>query len=222
MKFSGRHFPKDIILTTIRWYLRYKLSYRDIEELIAERGIHVDHSTVNRWVVKYAPLLVAEAQHYKRSVGVSWRFDETYIKIRGQWKYLYRVVDKHGDTIDFLLTAKRDTKAALRFLRQAIRNNGTPVKINIDKSGANTAAIGAYNKESGATIEIRQCKYLNNIVEQDHRRVKQKTRAALGFKAFYSAHATLQGVELIQMIRKGQVRPIPGGSYIEQFNHLAM
>ena len=185
MKFSGRHFPKDIILTTIRWYLRYKLSYRDIEELIAERGIHVDHSTVNRWVVKYAPLLVAEAQHYKRSVGVSWRFDETYIKIRGQWKYLYRVVDKHGDTIDFLLTAKRDTKAALRFLRQAIRNNGTPVKINIDKSGSNTAAIEAYNKDSGATIEIRQCKYLNNIVEQDHRRVKQKTRAALGFKAFF-------------------------------------
>ena len=112
--------------------------------------------------------------------------------------------------------------APLRFFRQAIRNNNTPVKINIDKSGANTAAIEAYNKECGSTIEIRQCKYLNNIVEQDHRRVKQKTRAALGFKAFYSAHATLQGVELIQMIRKGQVRPIPGGSLIEQFNHLAM
>jgi len=222
MKFSGRHFPKDVILTTIRWYLRYKLSYRDIEELIAERGIEVDHSTVNRWVVNYAPLLAAQAQHYKRSVGASWRFDETYIKVRGRWKYLYRAVDKQGHTIDFLLTPKRDTKAALRFLRQAICNNGTPVKINIDKSGANTAAIEAYNKESGATIEIRQCKYLNNIVEQDHRRVKQKTRAALGFKAFYSAHATLQGVELIQMIRKGQVRPIPGGSYIEQFNHLAM
>ena len=222
MKFSGRHFPKEGILTTIRWYLRYKLSYRDIEELIAERGIEVDHSTVNRWVVKYAPLLTAQAQHYKRSVGVSWRFDETYIKVRGQWKYLYRAVDKQGHTIDFLLTAKRDTKAALRFLRQAICNNGTPVKINIDKSGANTAAIEAYNKESGARIEIRQCKYLNNIVEQDHRRVKQKTRSALGFKAFYSAHATLQGVELIQMIRKGQVRPIPDGSDIEQFNHLAI
>ena len=222
MKFSGRQFPKDVILTTIRWYLRYKLSYRDIEELIAERGIEVDHSTVNRWVVNYAPLLAAQAQHYKRDVGVSWRFDETYIKVRGRWKYLYRAVDKQGHTIDFLLTAKRNTKAALRFLRQAICNNGTPVKINIDKSGANTAAIEAYNKESGATIEIRQCKYLNNIVEQDHRRVKQKTRAALGFKAFYSAQATLQGVELIQMIRKGQVRPIPGGSDIEQFNYLAM
>lgn len=162
------------------------------------------------------------ARRHKGNVGVSWRFDETYIKVSGQWKYLYRAVDKHGDTIDFLLTAKRETKAALRFLRQAISNNGTPVKINIDTSGANTAAIGVYNKESGATIEIRQCKYLNNIVEQDHRRVKEKTRAALGFKAFYSALATLVGGELIQMIRKGQVRPIPGGSYIEQFNRLAM
>ena len=222
MNTSGRHFPKDVILTTIRWYLRYNLSYRDIEELIAERGIALDHSTLNRWVIRYTPGLVENAKKYKRRVGVSWRFDETYIKVRGQWKYLYRTVDKDGDTIDFLLTAKRDAKAALRFLRQAIRNNGTPLKINIDKSGANTAAIEAYNKESGASIEIRQCKYLNNIVEQDHRRVKQKTRAALGFKAFYSAHATVVGVELINMIRKGQVRPIPGGSFIEQFNQLAM
>ena len=221
MKFSGRHFPKDVILTTIRWYLRYKLSCRDVEELISERGISVDHSTVNRWVIKYAPLLAAQARKHKRSIGVSWRFDETYIRVRGQWKYLYRALDKYGDTIDFLLTAKRDTKAALRFLQQAIRNNGTPVKINIDKSGANTAAIQAYNEEHGQAIQIRQCKYLNNIIEQDHRFVKQKTRAALGFKAFYSAHATIQGVELIQMIRKGQVRPIPGGNFIQQFNGLA-
>ncbi len=222
MRFSGRHFPKDVILTAVRWYVRYKLSYRDIEELMSERGIKMDRSTINRWVVKYAPLLAAEARHHKRDVGVSWRLDETYIKVRGQWKYLYRAVDKVGDTVDFLLTAKRDTEAALRFLRQAIRNNGTPEKINIDKSGANTAAIKAYNAEAGSAIEIRQCKYLNNIVEQDHRTVKQKTRAALGFKAFNSAHATLQGVELIQMIRKGQVRPVPGGSFIDQFNSLAV
>ena len=222
MNTSGRHFPKDVILTTIRWYLRYNLSYRDIEELIAERGVDLGHSTLNRSVIWYTPGLVTNAQKHKRRGGVSWRFDETYIKVRGQWKYLYRAVDKDGDTIDFLLAAKRDTKAALRFLRQAISNNGTPVKINIDKSGANTAAIEAYNKESGATIEIRQCKYLKNIVEQDHRRVKQKTRAALGFKAFYSAHATVVGVELIHMVRKGQVRPIPGGGFIELFNQLAM
>ena len=218
----SRHFPEDVILTTARWYLRYKLNYRDIEEFIAERGIDVDHSTLNRWVIKYAPLLVMAARRHKRSIGVSWRFDETYIKVRGRWKYLYRAVDKFGDTIDFLLSAKRDAKAALRFLCQAICNNRIPEKINIDESGANTAAIEAYNQECGVTIEIRQCNYLNNIVEQDHLRVKQKTRASLGFKAFYSAHATLQGVELIQMIRKRRVRPAPSGSYIEQFNRLAM
>jgi len=156
MNTSGRHFPKEVILTTVHWYLRYNLSYRDVEELIAERGIHLDHSTLNRRVTKYAPLLVAKAQLHKRSVGVSWLLDKTYIKVRGQWKYLYRAVDKDGGTIDLLLTTKQDTKAALRFLRQAIRNNGATVKIDLDKSGANTAAIAAYNKESGATIEVRQ------------------------------------------------------------------
>ena len=222
MKFSGRHFPKDVILTAVRWYLRYNLSCRDVEELIAERGIVVDHSTINRWLVKYAPLLVEQAKNHKRKVGISWRLDETYIKVRGQWKYLYRAVDKDGNTVDFLLTAKRDTRAALRFLGQAIRNNFTPVKINIDKSGSNTAAIEADNQECDQAIETRPCKYLNNIIEQDHHYVKKKTRSALGFKAFYSAHATLQGIELIQMIRQGQVGPIPDGSLIEQFNYLAM
>ena len=221
MKFPGRHFPKDVILTTVRWYLRYKLSYRDVEELIGERGLKVDHSTVNRWVIKYAPLLAAVARRRKRAVGLSWRLDETYIKVAGGWKYYYRAVDKEGNTIDFLLTAKRDSRAAFRFLRQAIRNNCTPVKINIDKSGSNTSAIKAYNDEAGTNIEIRQCKYLNNIVEQSHRPVKLKTRVALGFKAFHSAHATLQGVEVIQMIRKGQVRPVSEGSFIDQFNRLA-
>jgi len=221
MKFSGRHFPKDVILTTLRWDLRYKLSYRDVEELIGERGLKVDHSTVNRWVIKYAPLLAAVARRHKRAVGLSWRLDETYIKVAGGWKYYYRAVDKEGDTIDFLLTAKRDKLAATRFLRQAIRNNCTPAKINIDKSGSNTSAIKAYNDEAGTDIEIRQCKYLNNIVEQSHRSVKLKTRAALGFKAFHSAHATLQGVEVVQMIRKGQVRPVSEGCFIDQFNSLA-
>jgi putative transposase len=189
--------------------------------LIAERGLKVDHSTINRWVVKYAPVLAAVARRRKRVVGLSWRLDETYIKVAGGWKYYYRAVDKEGNTIGFLLTAKRDKRAALRLLRRAIRNNCTPVKINIDKSGSNTSAIKAYNDEAGTDIEIRLCKYLNNIVEQSHRSVKQKTRAALGLKAFHSAHATLQGVEVVQMIRKGQVRPVSEGSFIDQFNSLA-
>ena len=139
----------------------------------------------------------------------------------GDWKYYYRAVDKAGGTIDFLLTAKRARKAALRFLRQAIRNNCTPEMLNIDRIGSNTSAIKAYNDQAGTDIEIRQCKYLNNIALQSHRFVKQKARAALGFKAFHSAHATLQGVEVVQMIRKGQVRPVSEGSFIEQFNRLA-
>ena len=221
MEFSGRHFPKDVILTAVRWYLRYKLSYRDVQELTAERGVAVNYSTISRWVVAYAPVLANEARRRKDGVGASWRLDETYIKVRGEWKYLYRAVDKEGKTVDFLLTAKRDTKAALRFIRQAISNNRTPEKINIDKSGSNTAAIKAYNKEAGTSMEIRQCKYLNNIVEQDHRPAKRKMHQALGFKEFHAAHATLQGVEAVQMIRKGQVRPVPGGTFIEQFEALA-
>ena len=171
-----------------------------------ERGVDVDHSTINRWVLKYTPLIESAARRRKKPVGVSWRLDETYIKVKGHWRYLYRAVDKEGDTIDFLLTAKRDTKAALRFLRKAIRDNGTPDKINIDQSGANASGIAAYNKATGSNIECRQCKYLNNIVEQDHRPVKRKMRAMMGFKSFRSASITIAGIELIHMIHKGQLR----------------
>ena len=206
MDFNGRHFDSVVILTCVRWYLRFTLSYRDLEEIMEERGIDVDHSTINRWVLKYTPLLESEARRRKLPVGVSWRLDETYIKVKGQWKYLYRAVDKDGNTIDFLLAAKRDTLAALRFLRKAIRSNGMPEKINIDKSGANTSGIAAYNDETDSNIECRQCKYLNNIVEQDHRPVKRKMRAMMGFKSFRSARITITGIELTHMIHKGQVR----------------
>jgi putative transposase len=152
--------------------LELPLSYRSLEEMMLERGIVVDHSSINRWVLKFTPEIEKRFRRYKRPTGTNWRLDETYIRIKGQWKYLYRAVDKASETIDFLLTAKRDLKAAKRFLKKAIRNNGEPEKINIDKSGANTAGIKAINEESGSSIEIRQCKYLNNIVEQDHRRIK--------------------------------------------------
>ncbi|CAN2536137.1 hypothetical+protein [Methylocapsa aurea] len=131
---------------------------------------------LNRWVVKYAPLLEKQFRARKRAIGSSWRLDETYVKVKGRWKYLYRAVDKAGATVDFLLTAKRDRKAALRFLRKAIGQHGKPEKITIDKSGANTAAIESYNAEHEADIEIRRIKYLNNIVEQDHRAVKSRRR----------------------------------------------
>jgi putative transposase len=151
------------------------------------------------------PFLGKRFRACKRPVGPSWRLDETYVKVKGAWKYLYRAVDKAGATVDFLMTAKRDREAALRFLRKAIRHNGTPEKITIDKSGANTAAIESHNTETKAGIEMRQSKYLNNIVEQDHRAIKRQTRPMLGFKSFRSAAVTLAGIEIMHMIRKGQL-----------------
>ena len=206
IEFKGSHFEREVILWGMRWYVAYPISYRQLEEMTQERGVEVDHSTLNRWVVKYVPLLDEQFRERKRPVGSSWRMDETYVRIKGVWKYLYRAVDKAGATVDFLLTAKRDRKAALRFLRKAIGHNGAPEKITIDKSGANTAAIESYNKDHKAGIEIRQVKYLNNIVEQDHRAVKRLARPMLGFKSFRSARVTLTGIELMHMIRKGQLR----------------
>jgi len=174
--------------------------------MMLERGIEIDHTTIHRWVVKYTPMFEENFRRKKRLVGSSWRMDETYIKIKGKYYYIYRAVDKQGNTIDFLLTAKRDTKAAKRFLAKAINNNGISQKINIDKSGANKAAIEKYNKENAASIEIRQVKYLNNIVEQDHRAIKRITKHILGFKDFYSACVTLSGIELVHMIKKGQIQ----------------
>src|SRR5512137_2522762 len=158
--FKRYRVEKDIILTCVRWYLAYPLSYRNLEEMMAERGASVDHSNIYRWVQKFTPKLDATFRKgKKRPVGNSWRMDETYIKIKGQWRYLYRAVDKEGKTIDFLLTAHRDKKAALRFLRKATRQHGLPEKVTIDKSGANTAALEALQEETVQEIEMRQIKY---------------------------------------------------------------
>jgi putative transposase len=221
---KGAHFPQDIILMGVRWYIAYPLSTRHVEELMEERGVHVDHSTMNRWVIKYSPQLEEAFHRRKRPVWVSWRMDETYIKVKGQWRYLYRAVDKHGQTIDFLLTEHRDTEAALRFLKKAIRRNGLPETITIDGSDANAAAIKRYNEAHGTTISIRQVKYLNNIVEQDHRGVKRITRPMLGFKSFEAAQDTLVRIELMHMIKKKQLLVGTGDEGLtaaEQFYALA-
>ena len=223
VSFKGAHFPQDIILMGVRWYLAYPLSYRHVEELMEERGVPVDHATIQRWVVKYSPQLEEAFHRRKRPVWISWRMDETYIKVKGQWRSLYRAVDKQGQTIDFLLTEQRDEQAAKRFLTKAIRRHGVPEKITIDGSAANKAAITSYNEEHGTAIEIRQIKYLNNIVEQDHRGVKRITCPMLGFKAFDAAQSTLTGIELIHMLRKGQLEGCreAGRSATEQFYALA-
>jgi len=206
ISFQGRHHRQDIILQCVRWYIAYSLSYRDLEELMQERGYEVDHSTIQRWVVYYAPRIEKAFRKSKKRAGHRWRLDETYIRVKGQWKYLYRAVDKQGNTVDFLLTDKRDKKAALRFLKKAIGTNGKPSLINIDKSGANKASIKQYNVDENKRVKIRQCKYLNNIIEQDHRFIKRITRSMLGFKSFRSAQATLAGIELWRMLKKGQNR----------------
>jgi putative transposase len=239
ISFKGRHFPKEVILMSVRWYVAYSLSYRDIEEMLAERGVSSDHATVNRWVIEYAPKLEEQFRKSdKKRVGTSWRMDETYIKCQGEWNYLYRAVDKEGKTIDFMLSKSRDTKAARSFFAKAIGSSGLPKKVTIDKSGANTAGLIAINLQLALfagillslfacnevlklKIHVRQIKYLNNIVEQDHRGIKKITKPMMGFKAFYSAEATLSGIELHRMLRKEQHINSDKKTIFEQFNNLA-
>jgi putative transposase len=202
--FKGMRFPIDVILVFIRWYAAYPLSYRHLEEMMKERGVSVDHSSINRWAIRFLPMIEKMARKHKHEVGTSWRMDETYIKVKGIWKYLYRAVDKQGRTVDFMLTAKRDMAAAKRFFDKAMAGNGNPDKVAMDKSGANKAAIDAVNAGRAVSILVRQVKYLNNIVEQDHRAIKRVTRPMLNFISFRSASCVLAGIELMHMIRKGQ------------------
>ena len=215
----------------VRWYVAYALSYRDIEELAMERGLKVDHSTLNRRVIHYSPQLeVAFRKRRKRPVGISWRMDETYIKVKGQWVYLYRAVDKEGLTVDFMLSEKRDEPAARAFFNKAIGSSGIPDKVTMDKSGANKAGFNTINLAlallcmfGGLPLQmtVRQIKYLNNIIEQDHRFVKKITNGMRGFKEFNAAEATLSGIELHHMLRKNQHTQSNDLTIFEQFYELA-
>lgn len=212
VSFKGAHFPKYIILHAVFFYLRYGVSYRDLEEILVERGVTVDHATLNRWVERYAGQIAEDARRRKRPTDRSWRMDETYIKVKGQWVYLYRAVDKFGKTLDFMLSERRNKPAAVKFLARVMEVNGLPRKIVIDKSVANTEGIKDINrmlKRFGcpAPIEMVRIKYLNNMVEQDHRFIKRRVRPMLDFKSFKSAASTIAGIELVNMIRKGQFRP---------------
>ena len=220
---KGLHFPLEIMLLCVRWYTAYPLSLRNLDEMMAERGVLVDPATVHRWALRLLPVLSAVFRRRKLPVGLSWRVDETYVLVGGQWKYLYRAVDKLGQTVDFLLSAHRDVAAARRFFERAIDLHEVPASITIDKSGANTAAACGLIADSGAAIELRQSKYLNNIVEQDHRAIKRRTRPMMGFKSFWSARRIIAGIETMHMIKKGQQR-CPCGhamSAADQFYSLA-
>jgi transposase, IS6 family len=208
--FKGRHYSGEVILLAVRWYLRYPLAYEHVAEMLAERGLAVDASCVWRWVQVYAPELHKRCRPHLRPTNKSYRIDETYIRIKGQDRYLYRAVDSTGQTIEFLLTAKRDAAAAKRFLVKAIEASGNamPRVMNVDKNPAYPAAVKALKAEGALPyrVRLRQCKYLNNVIEQDHRIVKKRMWLAKGYGSFQSAWRTLQGIETVHMIRKGRVR----------------
>jgi len=204
--FKGRHFDHEIIVLCVRWYLTFKLSSRDLVQMMAERGIVLAHTTILRWVQRYVPDFEKRWNHYARSVGDSWRVDETYLKVRGQWVYLYRAVDKEGRTVDFLLSKRRDVTAAKRFFSRATKQHGAPRVITLDGYAASHRAVTNL-KEAGTLprrVRIRSCKYLNNVVEQDHRQIKQRIRPMLGFKRFETAAVTIRGIELAAKIKKQQ------------------
>ena len=230
--FSGRHFDRSVILLCVRWYLAYNLSLRDLEEMMAEHGIHIDHSTIHRWVVQFSPLLLERFNRRKRSVTGKWHIDETYVKVRGRWTYLYRAIDSLGDTVEFFFSENRDLPAAKRFIRKALNRHGRPDRVVIDGSQTNREAIIACDGESRLRnrsrgslkpIRIRQSQYLNNCIEQDHRRIKRRIRSMLGFKSMTCAATILSGIEMVHMMRKRQARYAfnPAPSLAEQFDILA-
>jgi transposase, IS6 family len=207
--FKWKHYAGEIILLNVRWYLKYALSYRNLKEMMAEREIQVDHSTVMRWVHRYLPEIEKKIRKHLRPTNDSWRVDETYIKVKGEWKYLYRAVDSYGSTIDFMLSSKRNRKAAKRFFKKALvsKHNQMPRAINVDKNPAYPIALHELKNDKilHTNVSIRQIKYLNNIVEQDHRSIKRIINPMLGFQSFRSADKTLKRIEAMNMIKKGRV-----------------
>jgi transposase, IS6 family len=218
--FRGRHFEDVIIMLCIRWYLRYSLSYRDLEEIMAERGLSVDHVTIWRWVQRYAPILNQRIRRDLRRPNRSWRVDETYVRVAGSWAYLYRAVDSAGETIDFMLSPKRDLTAAKLFLRLALSaGKGTgPRVINVDGHPAYARAIRELKEtgELGRRCRCRTSPYLNNIIEQDHRFIKKRIVASLGFRSAEGAWRTIEGYEAMHAIRKGQIRWLAKGDAVGQ------
>lgn len=218
--FKWRHFLPESILLNVCWYCRYSLSYQDLEAIMAERGFAVAHSTINRWVLKFAPEIDKRIHPFLNPTNNSWQVDETYLEIRGEWKYLYRAVDSQGNTLDFMLRAKQDGKAATCFFHKVLgaKHTQTPRVITMDKNAAYPVAMDELKQDKTfkAETELRQSKYLNNIIEQDHRNVKRIVKPTMGFQSFNTARKTLQGIKAMNMIRKGQVKGISRRDSVSQ------
>ena len=223
--FKYRHYKAEIILLCLRWYLRYSLSYRDLKEMMAERGLCIDHTTIYRWVQRYAPILEKRCRAKLRPTNNSWRVDETYVKVKGAWMYLYRAVDSDGSTVEFMLSPTRNTQAAKRFFRKALhaRHTVLPRVINVDKNPAYPKAVAKLKKKGTLPwgCELRPIKYLNNLVEQDHRFIKRRTGPGMGFWSFDTAWRTIQGYEAMNQLRKGQVKGTTRGDIMSQIRFVS-
>jgi transposase, IS6 family len=197
--FAGFRFPPEVITVAVRWYLRYSLYYRDLEELLAERGIEVDHVTVYRWVQRFTPLFADAARPLRHAAGDRWFVDETYVKVAGRWRYLYRAVDQFGQVIDVLLSEQRDTAAARRFFVRALAHGPAPVEVTTDKAGPYLRVLDELVPAAAHLTE----QYGNNRVKSDHARLKARLRPMRGLKRFRSAARIAAGQAFIQNLRRG-------------------
>ena len=222
--FKWRQTEPDLILCAVRWYLRYSLSLRDVEELLTERGLAADHTTIWRWVQRYGAELEQRLRRHLKPTNKSWRVDETYIRVQGRWCYLYRAIDSSGVTIDFLLSAVRDADTAKGLFRKALSDPAHPQPrvINTDRAPIYSAAIPDLKQEGTLSRRCRHrpVHYLNNILEQDHRAIKRRVNAKQGFREFRAAGRTLQGYEAMNMLRKGQVRWLNGNDVRRQIHFI--
>jgi len=205
--FKGRHFEAWLIVQAVSWYLRYPLSYRDLEEMFCERGLAVDHSTINRWVLTYAPMLEERLRRFRKPHCGSIRIDETYIKVRGKWRYLYRAVDKHGEAVEFLLSAKRNVEAAKRFFKKMLKDTPllSPDRVGTDGDRSFPGAIAASIKDGLLPKDLTHyvTKHLQQGIESDHFRVKKPMARSGGFRSFNTARRTIKGFEAMLWLKKG-------------------
>ena len=218
--FKWRHYQPEIIILNVRWYLRYALSYRDLKEMMCERGLSVDHTTIYRWVQSYAPEIDQRLRPHLKQSNDSWRVDETYVKVRGRWMYLYRALDSTGKTLDFLLNQTRSSRAAKRFFRKVLGRSSVtrPRVINVDKNPSYIGAIRDLKAEEllPEDCERRPIKYLNNLIEQDHRFIKRRVNPGLGFGSYQTAWRTIRGYEAMHTIRKGQIEGVEKGNIVAE------
>jgi len=222
--FKWKHYEAEIILWSIRWYTQFPISYRDLVIMAKERGLYITHTTMMRWVHEYAPQLERKIKKHLKKSNDSYRVDETYLKIKGSWKYLYRVVDSNGNTLDWMLSAKRDAKAAKRFFKKILTNQHcrSPRVINVDKNKAFSPAFDEAKKDKiiPQKTKLRQQKYINNIIEQDHRFIKRRVRQSQCFQSFATAKYTIAGYEAMHMIKKGQVKKVAANDVLAQIKFI--